>query len=337
MTKPSRFAAPFLWLLSCTVVGCGETGSGRLLSVEELRSHAIYTISDSEENGTPLADPASVHPLGADSVLVIDAVDPFIRLYGENGVIRAEFVKQGSGPGEMTRPSAGVISGDTLFVVDRAQGTLLRLSMTSFEEIGRGAVPPSFAAMFGQCDGSGLNAVAQLVRPQRTPEQDAGQVQNYTIARLQGGTWQLTKGDWPDFDFVPSPNRFGVAAKDGRVAIHNNFHSRIEFVSCESGEILESVSIPYPEEWRIPPHPQGLVWAGDEVIAFFSGATRALQDTTYVALWQPGAPEVVVRRVNGRVSIHATTDSAVWLVDNNVAPIPFAVPMVEFRRYLGLK
>jgi hypothetical protein len=320
-------------LLSAALVGCAAEGRAApdLIDAQALRSAAVFMTPD-VDNGTPLANPVSLLPLSADSVLVVDATDPFIRLYGAKGESRGEFGPKGQGPGEFVNAGPGVIVDGIVHLPDRGQGRIVSVRLEPhYQEVGRAAVPPSVASLFDGC--GNIGGIVQLVRPERDPEQDVGRVQNYTIAVLAEGEWKLAAREWPPFDFVPSPPGFRVAVRDGTAAIYNFFHSRIELIDCKSGLLTESVQVPYPD-WRIPPRPSGIAWIEDEIVLFFSGATRVLQDTTYVARWRPGSNEVSVQKLPGRFVLNGLEFSRIWLIDNTMVPTVLGVPADKFRRLL---
>lgn len=320
-------------MLLC-VFGCAsDTDSATFnVSVEALRGSATYVVAD-VNNGTPISEAVGVHPLGSDSVTIIDAVDPFIRIYGEEGEIKSEYGSRGEGPAELGTPSPGAVIGDTLVLFDRALGRIVHLRLTPYGELGRFDIPSGLATLFHGC--GGLSAVIQLVRPERTPSQEAGDVQNYTLAFYRSGEWKLASGEWPAVDFVPSPNGFVAAARDGQVAIYNYFHSKIEVIGCRSGVIEHEVPVPYPDSWRIPPRPLGIGWVDDRVVALYTGAPRVLRDSTYFVMWRPEEAHASVHAVPGRLQLHAVTPDAAWFVDNNVVPVPFRVSLRAFRDLLG--
>jgi hypothetical protein len=181
------------------VLGCGQPHQADRYDVTALQAAASYRLY--EPAGTPIAEALSVVALSPDSVLVLDAAESFLHLYGKGGDLRLETARKGGGPGEFLRPGFARLFGDTLWVMDWGPGRLVRWRLDTWTEMDRVVPPPHVIDIIPACGGR----VTVVYAGVKTAPQEQ---RAYGIALFDGESWddrsQLRHGagaitlSWPD-------------------------------------------------------------------------------------------------------------------------------------------
>jgi hypothetical protein len=313
-----------LLLLVWACAACGDvppvdlpppTGLSRLL------------IEEDQQGPDPLADVRGIQVLSPDSMIVLDAAPPFIRLISSAGGLVTALGRRGGGPGELERPALIQIHAENLFIVDFGMGMMAVWNTRTLQEDARVPVPQNTLALATGC-GNRLLAVY------RGPGD--GAETRYGIAARSGDEWEdLSDLGRREINFAPTWPDFRVLADDEGVVVFDWFNSRLQQIDC-SGQQRGSVPVPYPEEWRLSPKPTGMARVHGHVVLFFSDRPARVEDRTEVAVWAPGDPEVTIRRVAGDWRLHGNQQGFIWVVDSRTAPAIMAILEEDFWRWLGI-
>lgn len=276
-----------------------------------------------------LADVRSIHAWASDSVLVLDGLDPFLRVYGRGGVLKSALVPQGEGPGELVRPSMMALFDRQFWILNR--NGIGIFDATTLQEIGRTAALVGMVAMYEGCAGRPTVLFSGTVP-------DAPNERAHGVAVHDGHEW-IERTDLRRSTLTPTWPDFRVVRLTDTTFVYFDWEqSMLRAINCD-GRTVGGAVVEYPKEWRTTPRPHGLSTVGPWVVLFYSDRPARTQDTTWVTLWRPDTGETTAtatRRMAGDWRLLGAGGGSVWVLDNRSVPTVFGTPERRFLRWLGL-
>lgn len=326
----------FASLLMLFGYGCAADGEESEIGgvASELAEEATVAIGLTEVDSVPLSDVRSISIAESGRVFVLDAYDPFIRVYDSEGTLLGATAEDGDGPGELRRPWTAVLSGEDYLVKDAPN--IVGFSVPGLDEVDRFSTTPSSVALLRAC-GDRLISVYEGRDPKLVEEGSgsSGDEQKlYGLRSWEGEAWVDISGLAPMASpFTPTYPDFRGATLGDTVVVYDWAESELALISC-TGPEAGRVSVPYPEDWTITPKPTGIATVDGEVVLFYSDRPNRTENVTFVARWNPAEEAIQRWSLSGDWRLHGLQDGKLWIVDATLEPIIYGVPSGGFWRWL---
>jgi hypothetical protein len=317
------------------LAGCGESRSSlpERDSLVITEADTIITTASALIGG--LSD-MTVGPGG--SLYLVDQQTNEIHIIDHSGTLLRSIGREGSGPGELRRPRALRVSGDTLWVVDAGNARIQGLSVDGRVLASRSA--PATADYYPSLRRDGTVATATLGRDSALAkifDREGTEVARVgipegpptSVIRLGEMKEQIAQGEVP----VVMLNTVEPVLDEEAVWLMGSARGTIERYSL-SGERLDSVLIEEPEFLGIHEafvaENSGLPPQSIFFLRYFLDA-RAVGDGLWVLLAQedqrPATILIVEEgRVRGRLGFAGVEGAGLFAVDEEFARVYFAIP-----------
>ncbi len=224
---------PVLALIGCSWLdesdGSSSSGSAQLragnqATVIALEQTAIRTRFGLEPQTLPTAELGILHagrisPDG-ESIVLLDAMEHYIKVFRRDGTLRSSFGQEGAGPGKLRRPSAIAVSDEEILVITGGSG---QISIFGYDGNLLRTIPHqgSFIEATAAC-GSGWVIYGPIGKSSRSSEPEVA-VWLHLITRSEDGSYLLTSAF---SDSLPKTLRYRagnriIAIKDGAIVHHD--------------------------------------------------------------------------------------------------------------------
>jgi len=123
-----------LLVLAASITACGPSAAERhaaALFKHPDRARIRIGLQDAEQRGGAIGIITSARLSGSGRyVVVLDVIEPYVKVFDRNGRFVRSFGRKGEGPGELPHPTALAVNGDTSVLVADATGRVIAFDLT---------------------------------------------------------------------------------------------------------------------------------------------------------------------------------------------------------------
>lgn len=308
-----------------------RVGSPVTDAVELVRSSAAVTIDGEAGDLGQVLEVIAVTP---DTILIVDAFPPFLRLFNRRGEGVGAALGEGGGPDQIAAPGFAAVRGDTLAMLAADNSLVLYWDLRAMREISRDRLEAgdvvNAVELVSACDG------LAIVYRGRTPGSEPGTALRMADARY--GVRVRSPGEtggWTDVSdlvrmgrvFTPNWSEFRAIGTEGGVLLFDWFAGSVQTISCTGAPTEELAIEASATSLRFPVRAQGLALPeGSVVVAARPRDVRSDPATLlFLATAPPGMPHRALA-LSGEWNLHDESAGMVWLVRNEAHPTVFGVP-----------